>query len=106
MAFRTLYMVEDSDGKVISAAQSSAQGGGAAMLGGVATLDEYRGQGLSTLCVGALCSYLFDKGMETISLFYLKDNVSAARVYEKLGFRAAGEWLLVPMGLGILFGNL
>ncbi|MEO8285413.1 MAG: GNAT family N-acetyltransferase [Chloroflexota bacterium] len=106
MAFRTLYMIEDSEGKVISAAQSSAEGGGAAMLGGVATLDEYRGQGLSTLCVGALCSHLFAKGMETVSLFYLKDNVSAARVYEKLGFRAAGEWLLVPMGLGILFGNL
>jgi predicted GNAT family acetyltransferase len=106
LAFRTLYFIDDEQRQVISAAQSSAEGGTAAMLGGVATLDEYRGQGLSTLCVGALCRHLFDAGMETVSLFYLKDNVSAGRVYEKLGFQVAGEWLLVPMGLGILFGNL
>jgi len=56
--------------------------------------------------VGALCRHLFDAGIETVSLFYLKDNTPAGRVYEKLGFRPAGEWLLVPMGLGILFGSL
>jgi GNAT superfamily N-acetyltransferase len=106
LAFRTLYLIENDQGIVISAAQSSAEGGTAAMLGGVATLDEYRARGLSTLCVGALCRHLFDAGTQTISLFYLKDNHSAARVYDKLGFRPAGEWLLVPMGLGFLFGNL
>jgi RimJ/RimL family protein N-acetyltransferase len=106
LAFRTLYLIENDQGIVISAAQSSAEGGSAAMLGGVATLDEYRARGLSTLCVGALCRHLFDMGTKTISLFYLKDNHSAARVYDKLGFRPAGEWLLVPMGLGFLFGNL
>ncbi len=106
LAFRTLYLIDDAQGRVISAAQSSAEGGGAAMLGGVATVDEYRGRGLSTVCVGALCRRLFSAGMETVSLFYLQDNTPAGRVYEKLGFRPAGRWLLVPMGLGILFGNL
>jgi len=106
LAFRTLYFMDDAQGKVISAAQSSAEGGGAAMLGGVATLDEYRGRGLSTMCVGALCRHLFSAGIETVSLFYLQDNTPAGRVYEKLGFHPAGQWLLVPMGLGILFGNL
>jgi len=106
LAFRTLYFLEDQQGRVASAAQSSAEGGSAAMLGGVATLDEYRSRGLSTLCVSALCRHLFDAGIETVSLFYLKDNTPAGRVYEKLGFRPAGEWLLVPMGLGILFGSL
>ncbi len=106
LAFRTLFLMDDAQGQVISAAQSSAEGGGAAMLGGVATLDEYRGRGLSTMCVGALCRHLFSAGMETISLFYLQDNAPAGRVYQKLGFHPAGEWLLVPMGLGILFGNL
>jgi predicted GNAT family acetyltransferase len=106
MAFRTLYFMEDGNGAVISAAQSSAEGGEAAMLGGVATLPEYRGRGLSTCCVGALCRHLFDAGIKSVSLFYLKDNDPAARVYDKLGFKPAGEWLLVPMGLGILFGNL
>jgi RimJ/RimL family protein N-acetyltransferase len=106
LAFRTLFLIEDEQGRVVSAAQSSAEGGTAAMLGGVATLDEYRDRGLSTLCVGALCRHLFDAGIQTISLFFLKDNASAGRVYEKLGFHPAGEWLLVPMGLGFLFGNL
>jgi RimJ/RimL family protein N-acetyltransferase len=106
LAFRTLYLIDDEQGRVVSAAQSSAEGSTAAMLGGVATMNEYRDRGLSTLCVGALCRHLFDAGMQTISLFYLKDNTSAARVYEKLGFQLAGEWLLVPMGLGFLFGNL
>jgi predicted GNAT family acetyltransferase len=106
LAFRTLFLVEDKQGRVASAAQSSAECNSAAMLGGVATLDEYRSRSLSTECVGALCRHLFDAAIETIALFYLKDNAPAGRVYEKLGFRPAGEWLLVPMGLGILFGNL
>lgn len=102
---RTLFMIQDREGTVLSAAQSSAEGGGAAMLGGVATLDAYRGMGLSTLCVGALCAALFESGTTSISLFYLKDNTPAERVYEKLGFTPSGEWLLIPMGLGILFGS-
>lgn len=106
VAFRTLFLIEDEAGRVISSALSSAEGGRAAMLGGVATLDEYRGKGLSTRCVGALCNHLFAKGANTTSLFYLKDNIQAARVYEKLGFQPAGEWLLVPVGLGMLFGAL
>lgn len=105
LVFRTLYLIEDRDGAVASAAQSSAEGGGKAMLGGVATLDDYRGMGLSTQCVGALCQGLFASGTDMIGLFYLKDNTSAGRVYDKLGFRPAGEWLLVSMGLGILFGG-
>ncbi len=105
LALRTLYLIENTEGVVASAALSSAEGGGAAMLGGVATLDTYRGMGLSTWCVGALCQGLFDAGIEKIGLFYLKDNDPAGRVYDKLGFHPAGEWLLVPMGLGILFGG-
>jgi GNAT superfamily N-acetyltransferase len=104
LAFRTLFLIEDTEGRVVSAALSSAEGGGAAMLGGVATLDEYRGLGLSTLCVGALCEELFAQGVRSVGLFYLKDNVPAAHVYARLGFKPASEWLLVPMGLGIVFG--
>jgi predicted GNAT family acetyltransferase len=105
LAFRTLYIIEDREGAVASAALSSAEGGGAVMLGGVATLDAYRGLGLSTRCVGALCRGLFAAGAKSIGLFYLKDNTPAGRVYDKLGFHPAGEWLLVPMGLGIVFGG-
>ena len=98
LALRTMFIIEDERGKIVSAAQSSAEGGGGAMLGGVATLEKHRGKGLSSLCVAALCDYLFKKGLRTASLFYLKDNTAAAHVYNKLGFRADGEWLLVPWG--------
>jgi predicted GNAT family acetyltransferase len=73
------------------------------MLGGVATLTEYRGRGLSALCVAALCEHLARKGLTSICLFYLKDNTPAGRLYDKLGFLEAGEWLLVPLGLGASF---
>ena len=106
LAFRTLFLVEDEQGRVASAALSSAEGGGAAMLGGVATLAEYRGRGLSALCVGALCEHLARKGLRTVSLFYLKDNAPAGRVYDKLGFTYNGDWLLVPLGMGVSFGPL
>jgi|GEM_PF-1231192 len=106
IAYRTMFLIEDAEGKVVSAAQSSAEAYGVAMLGGVATLPEYRGRGLSVLCVGALCDYLFSKGMDSIALFYLKDNDAAGRVYEKLGFQEAGEWLLVSLGMGALFKPL
>ena len=76
------------------------------MLGGVATLECYRGIGLSALCVGALCDYLFKKGLKSVSLFYPKNNIPAGRVYDKLGFRYDGEWLLAPLGLGASFGPL
>lgn len=98
LRYRTLYLIEDGLGRVASAALSSGEGGGAAMLGGVATLPEYERKGLSTLCVGALCQHLFNKGLQSISLFYLQDNRAAGRVYDKLGFQDSGEWLLVSLG--------
>jgi predicted GNAT family acetyltransferase len=98
MRFRTLYFILDRHGRVASAAQSSAESAGGAMLGGVATLPEYEGRGLSTCCVAALCAHLFRKGMPGVSLFYLQGNTPAARVYDKLGFRDDGEWLLASLG--------
>jgi RimJ/RimL family protein N-acetyltransferase len=106
LAFRTLFIVEDEQGSVASAALSSAESEGGAMLGGVATLNDYRGKGLSTLCVAALCAHLLDKSMPSISLFYLLDNTPAGRLYDRLGFRYAGEWLLAPLGMGASFGQL
>ncbi|MDQ5827126.1 MAG: GNAT family N-acetyltransferase [Chloroflexota bacterium] len=106
LAYRTLYMIEDAQGRVVSAALSSAEAAGVAMLGGVATLSAHRGKGLSALCVGALCKHLLDKGFHTVALFYLEDNDSAGRVYQKLGFQEAGHWLLAPLGIAASFAPL
>jgi RimJ/RimL family protein N-acetyltransferase len=106
LAHRTLYVIEDSAGRVVSAALSSAEAEGVAMLGGVATLPDYRGKGLSALCVGALCKHLLERGFHTIALFYLEDNDAAGRVYRKLGFQEAGQWLLAPLGIAAAFAPL
>jgi RimJ/RimL family protein N-acetyltransferase len=106
LAYRTLYIVEDERGRVVSAALSSAEAAGVAMLGGVATLSEHRGKGLSSLCVGALCAHLLHKGFHTVALFYLEDNDPAGRVYQKLGFQDEGYWLLVPLGIAASFAPL
>jgi len=90
---RTLFLIEH-DGIVVSAAQSSAEAGDVAMIGGVATVPAYRNRGFSARCVAALCSALFAGGVREIGLFYLPANLPAARVYRKLGFRPAGEWWL------------
>jgi RimJ/RimL family protein N-acetyltransferase len=90
---RTLYLIEQ-DGIVVSAAMSSAETPQAAMIGGVATVKDYRNHGLSARCVHGLCADLFARGIEQIGLFYLPANKPAARVYAKLGFQGAGEWWL------------
>ena len=70
------------------------------MIGGVATLPAYRNQGLSGICVGALCAALFAGGRQRIGLFYMPGNTAAARVYARLGFRPAGEWWLTRFASG------
>ncbi|HEY0071769.1 MAG TPA: GNAT family N-acetyltransferase [Chloroflexia bacterium] len=106
LAYRTLYIVEDGRGRVVSAALSSAEAAGVAMLGGVATLSEHRGKGLSSLCVSALCAHLLHNAFHTVALFYLEDNDPAGRVYRKLGFQDEGYWLLVPLGIAASFAPL
>lgn len=93
LAHRSLFVVEHA-GRVVAAAQSSAETPDSAMIGGVATLPAYRNQGLSRICVSALCTHLFAGGRRRIGLFYMPGNTAAARVYAHLGFQPAGEWWL------------
>jgi RimJ/RimL family protein N-acetyltransferase len=96
LAHRTLFVVEHA-GRVAAAAQSSAETPAGAMIGGVATLPAYRNQGLSRICVSALCAHLFAAGRRQIGLFYMPGNTAAARVYAHLGFQPAGEWWLTRL---------
>ncbi|MGI8588831.1 MAG: GNAT family N-acetyltransferase [Chloroflexia bacterium] len=97
LAHRRSYLIEQG-GVVVAAAQSSAETPDAAMIGGVATLPAHRKRGLAACCVSALCADLFAEGVAEIGLFYLSANTPAARLYDKLGFRPAGEWWLAPLG--------
>jgi RimJ/RimL family protein N-acetyltransferase len=96
LAHRTLFVIT-YEGRVVAAAQSSAETPASAMIGGVATLPFYRNQGLSRICVSALCAHLFAGGRRQIGLFYMPGNTAAARVYAHLGFQPAGEWWLTRL---------
>jgi ribosomal protein S18 acetylase RimI-like enzyme len=96
LTHRTIFVIEQG-GRILAAAQSSAQTPDLAMIGGVATLPDYRNRGLSRACTGALCTHLFAAGCGAIGLFYMRDNWPAAHVYAHLGFRPAGEWWLTRL---------
>ncbi len=64
-----------------------------AALGNVVTHPDSRGQGLSTACTAHLCAALLSEGIELLALNVERDNRSAIRVYEKLGFRSHNSYL-------------
>jgi ribosomal protein S18 acetylase RimI-like enzyme len=62
-----------------------------AALGNIATLPEFRGQGLGTIVTAALCLKLL-KTVEIIGLNVKTDNADAIRFYQKLGFEITTEY--------------
>jgi GNAT superfamily N-acetyltransferase len=64
-----------------------------AVLGNIVTLPEHRGRGLSTHVTAHLCRALVTDGAEHLALNVERQNQSAMRVYEKLGFRANCTYL-------------
>jgi uncharacterized protein len=86
--------VAEAGGQLLSAASTSAEAPGAAMIGGVWTAPVARNRGLSTAVVAALSRELLAERRRTY-LFYLMDNAPAARVYARCGFRVVGRWSVV-----------
>ena len=83
--------VAESDGRLLSAASTSAETANAAMIGGVWTAPDARRRGLSTAVMSALSRELIEEGRRPY-LFYLTDNVAAAHVYLQLGYTTVGHW--------------
>ena len=81
------------DGKMVSTARTSASNSESAMITGVATLKEYRGKGLATETVTALCREAFGEGKKFLCLFY--DNPAAGRIYNRIGFRETGQYAML-----------
>ena len=83
------------DGELISVAGVHAVSpkGKLAVLGNIVTHPEHRGQGLSTACTSHLCEHLFAQDIEVLALNVRRQNRSAVRVYEKLGFRYHDTYL-------------
>ncbi|MFM9281877.1 GNAT family N-acetyltransferase [Paenibacillus jiagnxiensis] len=85
------YFVE-KDGEVIAVASSTAENSLSAMIVGVATHPEYRGQGLASHLVRRLCADLLAEG-RSVCLFY--DNPVAGAIYKRLGFKDIGQWSMM-----------
>ncbi|MFB5762461.1 GNAT family N-acetyltransferase [Paenibacillus medicaginis] len=85
------YFVE-KDGKVIAVVSSTAENSLSAMIVGVATHPEYRGQGLASYLMRRLCADLLAEN-RTVCLFY--DNPVAGAIYKRLGFKDIGGWSMM-----------
>lgn len=77
------------DGKIIAHAATYAEESSLAVISGVMVHPDYRGRGLSSQVLGALCRELMSEGFEVISYYYIE---SARRAHESVGFREIGSW--------------
>lgn len=84
--------------RLVSAASTSGETPVAAMIGGVWTAPDARNRGYSTAVVAALSRELLEQ-RRTPYLFYLLDNVPAAAVYAKAGYRVVGRWSVAYLSL-------
>lgn len=81
--------IAEYDGVVAAAALTNAETAALAMIGGVFTVPEQRGRGLSQAVSSALCHELLAEGKRPV-LYW--DTPAAGAVYRKLGFRPVGAW--------------
>lgn len=70
-----------------------------AVLGNIATLPEYRGQGLAAAAAARLCQELRWR-VDTIGLNVRRDNAPALACYTRLGFTPCGEYEEWMVGAG------
>lgn len=85
------YLIE-RDGHVAAAASTAAENSLSAMVIGVATHPDYRGQGLATSVVRKLCADVVQEG-RSLCLFY--DNPKAGTIYKRIGFQDIGFWTMM-----------
>lgn len=93
---RGAAVVVEESGRVVSKAEGTVARPHAALIGGVYTVPERRGAGLSKACVGELCRVLLDQA-EAVGLNVFTNNLPARGVYFAVGFEVAEEWLTVEM---------
>lgn len=80
------------DGQLISHGNTTAENSLSAMIGGIFTLPDQRGQGYAKTIVSALCQSLLAKN-KSVCLFY--DNPSCKHLFESLGFKAINHWMVL-----------
>lgn len=86
--------LREMDGEIVAKAEGTAVRPHAALIGGVYTIPAARGMGHATACVAALCRHLLGT-VETIALTAEPGNPAAYRMYMRIGFTKAGDWIAV-----------
>ncbi|MCC2338072.1 GNAT family N-acetyltransferase [Bacillus cereus group sp. MYBK71-2] len=86
---RTYYI--EKDGAIIASASTSAENSLSAMVIGVCTHPNYRGNGYASLILQKMIRDFTDEG-RTLCLFY--NNPAAGRIYKRLGFKDIGMWTM------------
>ena len=86
------YYVQRHEGRVIATAGTTAENSLSAMIVGVATHPAHRGRGLASRLVSFICEQTLGSRFQTLALFY--DNPDAGKIYRRLGFADAGDWMM------------
>jgi predicted GNAT family acetyltransferase len=90
-----VHMVIRRDGKIISHANSAGETSVSAMIGGILTLPEFRGKGLGSQVISAVCRDLARRG-RSACLFY--DSKQNGNIFTRLGFKATNNWIFLEKG--------
>jgi len=83
------------EGRIVSHANSAAETSISGMVGGILTLPEYRGQGLASKVISAVCR---DLAMREKSACLFYDNLLSSSIFQRLGFQATNNWTILEKG--------
>lgn len=81
------FFVAEEGGNFIATAASMRMNSGNYMITGVYTLENFRGNKLSTQLIQCLIDEAKQKGAKFMDLHVNSENENAIRIYEKLGFK-------------------
>lgn len=88
---RIFYLKEN--GKPISKAGTNATGFDWVQIGGVYTLPERRGEGLAEITLWGLFKEILSR-QKRLALFVKKENASALNLYNRMGFKEEGNFII------------
>ncbi|MGQ4514186.1 GNAT family N-acetyltransferase [Streptomyces sp. DW26H14] len=88
-------LVRAEDGTIAGGGSCSPPAVGTSELAGVGTRPAHRGRGVASAVVASLTEAMFAAGAGSVWLEY--SGAGSRRVYERLGYRAAGERLYISL---------
>ncbi|NCC77433.1 MAG: GNAT family N-acetyltransferase [Clostridia bacterium] len=86
------YTIQREHGQIVASAGTTAENSTSAMIVGVCTAVQHRGRGLASRLVSTILSKVIGQRFQSLALFY--DNPDAGRIYCRLGFATAGDWMM------------